>query len=161
VDVTLPFRGAPLACQVCPSSVDFIVRMIELFCESCHEIHAVVPWWVIHSRSAPAVSSNDVVHPPGPWRRRTARDRHADLQVVPFAVKMMSRSASRIVPALVILDVRVPSPRFTRPALNRQARVHRAEECRRRIAEVPVHRFTRRGASRAHPPPSCYRDRRR
>jgi NAD/NADP transhydrogenase alpha subunit len=57
--------GAPLGDQVCPSSVDFFVRMIELFCESCHETQAVVPTCVIQGRSAPAVSRSAVVQSPG------------------------------------------------------------------------------------------------
>jgi len=111
-----PFRGAPLACQVCPSSVDFIVRMIELFCESCHEIH----------RGSPLVGDPLAIRAGGVEQRRgtptrpggVAGQRVTDTPIfkwVPFAVKMMSSPQAGSSRARD-LDVASPSPRFTRPA---------------------------------------------
>src|SRR5262249_47163112 len=90
--------------------------MMELFCESWYDTHAVVPRCVIHGRSAPAVSSTVDVQPLGPVAVAGHRVTETpSLSCVPFAVKMMSRSLSRIVPALVTSMSASPSPTFTRP----------------------------------------------
>src|SRR6266436_5934905 len=60
-----PGIGEPAGDHVAPSSVERLTRISVLDCESWYESHALVPLDVIHSRSAPALSTKMCWHPPG------------------------------------------------------------------------------------------------
>src|SRR6266511_2913193 len=111
--VVLPCPGIGLATllHVLPSSVERQTLISVLFTESWYERYAVVPIVVIHSRSAPAVSSTFEVH--CDLLVAVAGQRVTDTpswKLLKIGSKMKSRSASRIVPAEVTSTSASPSP---------------------------------------------------
>src|ERR671923_507262 len=116
--VAPPCPGIGLATfvQLIPSFVERHTGISVLDPESWYERYAVVPLVVIQGRSAPEVSSAFDVQPAllvaVAGQRVTETPSCAELK---FGLKMMSRSASRVVPAEVTSTSASPSPRLMRP----------------------------------------------
>src|SRR5439155_19153167 len=116
VALPCPTIGFPTFVHVRPSSVERHTLMIELFFESWYETHALVPFVVIHWRSAPAVSSTCDVQPDGPVADAGQRVTETpSCALLKAALTTASRSASRIVPADVTSTSASSSPTSTRP----------------------------------------------
>ena len=103
--------------HVWPSSVECQTVITALLPLLWYETQASVPRVVTHGRSAPVVSSRSEWQPVGPvavaGQRVTETPSWTWFDGPPL--KMMSRSASRIVPADVTSTSASPSPRFVRP----------------------------------------------